>query len=214
DGALRRARPGRRYPGRPAGPVDRLPPPGAPLSRRDVAAVARHHRAAARHHGRALHGGRLSRQPDPRPALDHVGRRGCRDRARRAQPGARHRPLRRRPRRHAAARARARPEDPVSGDSRLNPVVRWTFYLLVCSIPFEFPDRSFPVEIPTLTASLFLFATLLDPRACYARKPAALLCFVAYLYAYWLSVALNGRAHIATDMVTSDHWGPGVTRGL
>ena len=94
----------------------------------------------------------------------------------------------------------------MSGDSRLNPVVRWTFYLLVCSIPFEFPDRSFPVEIPTLTASLFLFATLLEPRACYARKPAALLCFVAYLYAYWLSVALNGRDHIATDLITPDYW--------
>jgi len=94
----------------------------------------------------------------------------------------------------------------VSGDSRLNPGVRWTFYLLVCSIPFEFPDRSFPVEIPTLTASLFLFATLLDPRACYARKPAALLCFVAYLYAYWLSAAVNGRDPIATDLITPDYW--------
>ena len=94
----------------------------------------------------------------------------------------------------------------MSGEPRLNPVVRWAFYLLVCSIPFEFPDRSFPVEIPTLTASLFLFATLLDPRACYARKPAALLCFVAYLYAYWLSAALNGRDHVATELITPDYW--------
>src|SRR6185436_2416894 len=86
------------------------------------------------------------------------------------------------------------------------PVVRWAFYLLVCSIPFEFPDRSFPVEIPTLTASLFLFATLLDPRACYARKPAALLCFVAYLYAYWLSAAINGRVHGATELIPPEYW--------
>jgi O-antigen ligase len=95
----------------------------------------------------------------------------------------------------------------VTSDARLNPVVRGAFYLLVCSIPFEFPGRSFPVEIPTLTAALFLFATLLEPRACYARKPAALFCFVAYLYAYWVSAALNGGDHIATDLITPDYWG-------
>ena len=66
----------------------------------------------------------------------------------------------------------------MNGERPLNPIVRWTFYLLVFSIPFEFPDRSFPIEIPTITASLFLFATLLEPRSCYAKKPAALLCFV------------------------------------
>ena len=35
-----------------------------------------------------------------------------------------------------------------------NPIVRWTFYLLVFSIPFEFPDRSFPIEIPTITGRI------------------------------------------------------------
>jgi O-antigen ligase len=95
----------------------------------------------------------------------------------------------------------------VNGERPLNPIVRWTFYLLVFSIPFEFPDRSFPIEIPTLTASLFLFATLLEPRACYARKPAALLCFATYLYLYWVSAAINGRDHLATSMITPDYWG-------
>jgi O-antigen ligase len=88
----------------------------------------------------------------------------------------------------------------------LNTILRWLFLLLVASIPFEFPDRSFPIEIPTLTASLFLAATLLEPRRCYGRRPLALFCFAAYLYAYWLSAALNGREHIATDLITPDYW--------
>jgi len=95
----------------------------------------------------------------------------------------------------------------VSDEPRINPVVRWALFLLVCSIPFEFPGRSFPVEIPTLTALLFLVATLLEPRACYARKPAALFWFVGYVYAYWLSAALNGGDHLATDLITPDYWG-------
>ena len=94
----------------------------------------------------------------------------------------------------------------MNGERSLNPIVRWTFYLLVFSIPFEFPDRSFPIEIPTITASLFLFATLLEPRACYAKKPAALLCFVTYLYMYWVSAAINGRDHLATSLITPDYW--------
>lgn len=94
----------------------------------------------------------------------------------------------------------------MNGERPLNPIVRWSFYLMVFSIPFEFPGRSFPIEIPTITASLFLFATLLEPRACYAKKPAALLCFVTYLYMYWVSAAINGRDHLATSLITPDYW--------
>ncbi|HYL56417.1 MAG TPA: O-antigen ligase family protein [Gemmatimonadales bacterium] len=94
----------------------------------------------------------------------------------------------------------------MNGVRPLNPLVRWTFYLLVFSIPFEFPDRSFPIEIPTITATLFLFATLLEPRACYARKPAAFLCFVTYLYLYWVSAAISGQDHLATALITPDYW--------
>ena len=94
----------------------------------------------------------------------------------------------------------------MNGTTPLNPIVRWTFYLLVFSILFEFPDRSFPIEIPTITASLFLLATLLEPRACYAKRPAALLCFVTYLYMYWVSAAINGGDHVATSLITPDYW--------
>ena len=93
------------------------------------------------------------------------------------------------------------------GERPLNVVIEWTFYLLVFSIPFEFPDRSFPVEIPTLTAALFLCATVLQPSACYARRPVALIAFVVYLYVFCLSAALNGRDHVATDLITSDYGG-------
>src|SRR5256714_903516 len=44
-------------------------------------------------------------------------------------------------------------------------VVRWALYAYICSIPFEMPGRSIPVEIPTLVGSVFLLATLLDRRA-------------------------------------------------
>lgn len=85
-------------------------------------------------------------------------------------------------------------------------LVRWAFYLLVFSIPFEFPDRSFPIEIPTIAASVFLLVTLLQPRACYARKPAGLLAFGVYLYVFCVSAGLNGRDAVATDLITPDYW--------
>lgn len=88
----------------------------------------------------------------------------------------------------------------------LNTILRWMFLLLVASIPFEFPERSFPIEIPTITAALFLLATLLQPSVCYGRKPAALWWFLGYLYAYALAATLGGGDHIATDLITPDYW--------
>src|SRR2546430_3757008 len=54
--------------------------------------------------------------------------------------------------------------------------------LYICSIPFEMPGRSIPVEIPTLVGSVFLLATLLDRRAAYGRLPQSLVAFVVYLW--------------------------------
>ena len=85
-------------------------------------------------------------------------------------------------------------------------LVRAAFFLFVLSIPFEFPDRDFPVEIPTIAAGLFLLATLLEPRRCYGRVPAALLAFGAYLYAFWLAATLAGRAPFSTELYTPDYW--------
>ena len=93
----------------------------------------------------------------------------------------------------------------------INPIVRWAFALLVFSIPFEFPERSFPVEIPTITAAIFLLATPLQLRACYARRPAALVWFAVYLYAFAVSAAWNARHAAATD-VNNASYGTEVTK--
>jgi O-antigen ligase len=65
--------------------------------------------------------------------------------------------------------------------------------LLVASIPFEYPERSIPLEIPTLTGAVFLLGTLLHPRRCYGRLPAAVLWFGAYLLAFLLSTLVAGE---------------------
>ncbi len=71
---------------------------------------------------------------------------------------------------------------------RVMTVVRWAFYLFVFSIPLEYPDRTIPLEVHTITGSLFLLVALLQPRLCFRRPPAALLWFSAYL---WIYVALG-----------------------
>jgi O-antigen ligase len=77
----------------------------------------------------------------------------------------------------------------------INRLVRWGFLLFVFSIPFEYPDRPIPVEITTLTGAVFLLTTLLQPRLCYGRRPAALWWFVAYLAAVVVSFVLNGERY-------------------
>jgi O-antigen ligase len=66
-------------------------------------------------------------------------------------------------------------------------------YLLVASIPFEYPERSIPLEIPTLTGAIFLFGTLLHPRRCYGRIPAPVLWFGLYLLVFLLSSLIAGE---------------------
>jgi O-antigen ligase len=65
-------------------------------------------------------------------------------------------------------------------------------YLLVGSLPFEYPDRTIPLEIPTLTGAVFLLITLLHPRRCYGQLPAAVLWFAAYLLAFLVCMAAAG----------------------
>jgi O-antigen ligase len=72
-------------------------------------------------------------------------------------------------------------------------VLQGGLYLLVASIPFEYPERTIPLEIPTLTGAVFLLGTLLHPRRCYGRLPAPALWFSAYLVALLLSIAMGQR---------------------
>jgi O-antigen ligase len=68
-------------------------------------------------------------------------------------------------------------------------------FLLVASIPFEYPDRSIPLEIPTLTAAVFLLVTLLYPTRSYNRVPAAAAWFGVYLLCLLLSIVLGSEEH-------------------
>jgi O-antigen ligase len=74
-------------------------------------------------------------------------------------------------------------------------------YLLVASIPFEYPDRTIPLEIPTLTGAVFLLGTLLYPRRCYGRLPAPALWFGAYLVASLISIVL-GQRELASEALS------------
>jgi O-antigen ligase len=65
-------------------------------------------------------------------------------------------------------------------------------YLLVASIPFEYPERTIPLEIPTLTGAVFLLATLFHPQRCYGTMPAATLWFGVYLLAFLVSTFIAG----------------------
>jgi O-antigen ligase len=88
------------------------------------------------------------------------------------------------------ARARERSLDVQS--ERVNPITRWAFYAFVLSLPFEYPNRSIPIEVTTLTGAIFLLTTVLNPRVCYGRVTAALGCFLAFLFAFVASYAVNG----------------------
>ncbi|HEY3279494.1 MAG TPA: O-antigen ligase family protein [Gemmatimonadales bacterium] len=70
-----------------------------------------------------------------------------------------------------------------------NAVLRALLYLTVASFPFEMPDLHLRWQAPQLTSSLFLVGTMLQPMTCYRRMPVAIWAFVAFLFAFGLSVA-------------------------
>lgn len=74
--------------------------------------------------------------------------------------------------------------------------VRWALYLFVFSLPFEYPDRSIPVETTTMTAALLIGTAFLWPTRCLRKPPAAVWLFVAYAYAYWAAVGMGGGFYI------------------
>jgi O-antigen ligase len=78
---------------------------------------------------------------------------------------------------------------------RISLLVRLAFYLFVFSIPFEMPDRTIPIEIPTLTGLIFVIASLINFRAVYRRIPGAILWFGVYLWFFGLSTLWNRGDH-------------------
>jgi O-antigen ligase len=75
----------------------------------------------------------------------------------------------------------------------MSTLVQAGLLLLIASIPFEYPDRSIPLEIPTLTGAIFLLLTLLHPRTCYGRLPGPVLWFTGYLLVYLAALLVGGE---------------------
>lgn len=89
---------------------------------------------------------------------------------------------------------------PTSTSDPVPAPVRWAFYLLVFSLPFEYPDRSIPVETTTMTCALLIGTAMLWPTRCLRKPPTAVWLFVAYAYAYWAAVGMGG-GFFATDAI-------------
>ena len=89
--------------------------------------------------------------------------------------------------------APAAPAAPAGPGVRIHPIIVAAFCLCLASFPFEFPERTFRFELPTLTTSLFLFTTLFQPRACYFNYlPGSLWWLGAFLYADAVALTVNG----------------------
>src|SRR5215510_8600389 len=63
----------------------------------------------------------------------------------------------------------------------VHPLVRWAFYVFIFSLPFAWPDKPIPIEIPTLIGFIFLAFTLLQPKVCYRCAPKELCFFAVYI---------------------------------
>jgi O-antigen ligase len=77
----------------------------------------------------------------------------------------------------------------------INPVVRWAFYVFAFSVPIEYPT-GLPMQIPTVTAAVFLLTAMLQPALCFRRPPAAVWWLGVYL---WVFLALAIFSEHAAD---------------
>jgi hypothetical protein len=85
---------------------------------------------------------------------------------------------------------------PIPAPIRIALPVRLAFYVFALSIPFEMPNRTIPVEVTSITAGIFLLASLLNFSTVYRRVPAAFWWFCLYLWFYGLSTLLNRSDHV------------------
>lgn len=95
--------------------------------------------------------------------------------------------IRHSPNRSAAASHRIERAGPP-----VHPLVQGAFYAFVASLAFEIPERTIPIEVPTLMGSLFLLSTILQPGICYERLPAPFWWFLAYVGTFAGSLVVNG----------------------
>jgi O-antigen ligase len=74
----------------------------------------------------------------------------------------------------------------------VNRLVQGAFYTFIASVAFEIPNRTIPMEVPTLMGAVFLLTTVLQPGLCYERLPMAFWWFLAYLGVFAASLLVNG----------------------
>jgi hypothetical protein len=77
--------------------------------------------------------------------------------------------------------------------------VRWAFYLFIFSLPFEYPDRTIPVETTTLTAALLIGTAMLWPTRCLRAPPLAVV--VRGVRVCLLGRRRVGGGYFATDAI-------------
>ena len=68
--------------------------------------------------------------------------------------------------------------------SKVYPFVAFMFCVMIASFPIELPQRTFRWEVPTITTTLFLLTTFLQPFRCFGRTHAALLLLLLYTFVY------------------------------
>jgi O-antigen ligase len=66
----------------------------------------------------------------------------------------------------------------------VRPIIVGMFYLFIASLLIELPQRTFRWEIPSITGSLFLLTTFLQPGACYRRTHPALNWLMGYVFVF------------------------------
>ena len=84
---------------------------------------------------------------------------------------------------------------------KVNPMVRWGFYGFVLSIPFEYPERTIPVEVHTITGAVFLMIAFLQPSICFRRPPAVFWLFLVYVF-IWTTLGLLMGVKYPSEFIT------------
>jgi O-antigen ligase len=77
---------------------------------------------------------------------------------------------------------------------QVKPALRWTFYLFVALLPLEGADFGLEVSAARVSGLLLLGVALFQPRIFLRRPPAAMWCFLIYLYIY---AALGSLQNVA-----------------
>lgn len=78
--------------------------------------------------------------------------------------------------------------------ARVSALIRVALLLVAFSIPLEWPDR-LTFEVTTLTGSLFLLTTLLQPGTCYGRVPWAMAAFALYPCIQLVALVVEGSSY-------------------